>query len=605
MIQCETCKVWQHCPCVGLGNGEVTPDKYYCDSCRPQNHPYKVQNGVLISNSKRAPQLSSAASVLKTKSPKKRNTMNSKETSIPIELLAQKWDEDGTAHESADDSRGSKRRRKTESTSDDDDEGDFHSNTHSQDEDDNHHTVNHHHHHHHHHNNNSNNNNTEHRDDVDEHNHDHGHSNDKAPYHKSSSPTHSSKKSPSSNGTRTYKHKKSTSKASNYTDRHTPSSTSGLDQDDASRYQNHISGAKNGRSTEEDTDGHSVVPSTKRRKTIKPDSLPRDNSLPPEDGEYTGSSTKKDANGERSESRSKKNGTTSRSSKRQSGSDHDNDDSNTLDTSFHSTSTRSSSHAQSPAVVSKKTFSRRHHKGSRHSTPVPGGDSEGTPQPMAPVQPAAVRYPSAKMTLQDMTKRAKQLLDYIARVQVDMADRKNKLSSHSTPPAGTSKAVSDKDSQTPTPTKDSIHGDNQVCPNSARSSIDGTMDGPSDLKALDSKGGEMSSLALTELDSKLLSTSSEILSTQKSKEPGTMDVFPLSGALHIPVTPSSPLEGGDDSSIVPLNGTSDSVVSSEPTETKTQELTPEKVFTSLEMMDKLSGDLIRFQERFGLDGKNL
>ncbi|KAG0035033.1 hypothetical protein BGZ82_005433 [Podila clonocystis] len=535
MIQCETCKVWQHCPCVGLGNGEVTPDKYYCDSCRPQNHPYKVQNGMLISNSKRAPQLSSAAAALKTKSPKKRNTMNSKETSIPIELLAQKWDEDGTAHESADDSRSSKRRRKTESTSDDD-VGDFHSNTHSQDEDDNH-TMNSHHHHHHHHNNN--NNDSENKDDEDEHGHDH--ENETAPHHKSFSPTHSSKKSSSSNGTRTYKHKKSASKASNNTDRHTPSSSSGLEHDDASRYQDHVSGSKNGRSTEEDTDGHSVVPSTKRRKTAKPDSLPRDDSLPPEDGEYTGSSTKNDANGERS--------------------------------------------------------------GSRHSTPVPGGDSEGTPQPMPPVQPAAVRYPSAKMTLQDMTKRAKQLLDYIARVQVDMADRKNKLSSHSTPPMGASKAVPDKDGQTPTPTKDSIHGDNQVCPNSARSSIDGA-DGPSDLKALDSKGGEMDSLALTELDSKLLSTTSETHLTQESKKSMTMDNFPLGGALHIPATPSSPLEGGDDSSIVPMNGTGDSVASSEPTAigTETKELIPEKAFTSLEMMDKLSGALIRFQERFGADG---
>ena len=47
MIQCETCKVWQHCPCVGLGDGEVTPDKYYCDSCRPENHPYRVLDGQL------------------------------------------------------------------------------------------------------------------------------------------------------------------------------------------------------------------------------------------------------------------------------------------------------------------------------------------------------------------------------------------------------------------------------------------------------------------------------------------------------------------------------------------------------------------------------
>lgn len=113
----------------------------------------------------------------------------------------------------------------------------------------------------------------------------------------------------------------------------------------------------------------------------------------------------------------------------------------------------------------------------------------------------------------------------------------------------------------------------------------------------------MGSLALTELDSKLLSTSSETLLTQECKKPRTMDVFPLSGALHIPA-PSSLLEGGDDSSVVPMNGNSDSVAS-EPTETKAKELTPEKAFTSLEMMDKLSGDLIRFQERFGADGQNL
>ncbi|KAK3837630.1 MAG: hypothetical protein JOS17DRAFT_786746 [Linnemannia elongata] len=50
MIQCETCKVWQHCPCVGLGDGLVTPDKYYCDSCRPENHPYHVVDGVLMTN---------------------------------------------------------------------------------------------------------------------------------------------------------------------------------------------------------------------------------------------------------------------------------------------------------------------------------------------------------------------------------------------------------------------------------------------------------------------------------------------------------------------------------------------------------------------------
>lgn len=116
MIQCETCKVWQHCPCVGLGDGEVTPDKYYCDSCRPENHPYRVQNGQLLSNAKST-----------AKPTKKRSTMNSKEASIPMDLMLaqQKWNEEHQ-DEIEDDlppRAAAKRRRKTESsTTDIDDE---------------------------------------------------------------------------------------------------------------------------------------------------------------------------------------------------------------------------------------------------------------------------------------------------------------------------------------------------------------------------------------------------------------------------------------------------------------------------------------------------
>lgn len=38
MIQCETCKSWQHCACMGMHTEEDCPDVYYCEQCRPENH---------------------------------------------------------------------------------------------------------------------------------------------------------------------------------------------------------------------------------------------------------------------------------------------------------------------------------------------------------------------------------------------------------------------------------------------------------------------------------------------------------------------------------------------------------------------------------------
>ncbi|AEY97631.1 FAFL052Cp [Eremothecium gossypii FDAG1] len=37
-IQCESCSVWQHGYCVGIMEGESTPDKYWCEQCRPEQH---------------------------------------------------------------------------------------------------------------------------------------------------------------------------------------------------------------------------------------------------------------------------------------------------------------------------------------------------------------------------------------------------------------------------------------------------------------------------------------------------------------------------------------------------------------------------------------
>ncbi|KAH7339795.1 hypothetical protein B0J17DRAFT_656818 [Rhizoctonia solani] len=38
MIQCEQCFVWQHGLCVGLVRVEDSPEHYYCEQCKPENH---------------------------------------------------------------------------------------------------------------------------------------------------------------------------------------------------------------------------------------------------------------------------------------------------------------------------------------------------------------------------------------------------------------------------------------------------------------------------------------------------------------------------------------------------------------------------------------
>ncbi|CAM0138638.1 Histone deacetylase complex subunit [Umbelopsis sp. WA50703] len=40
MVQCDNCNVWQHCPCVGLAGitEDEMPDQYYCEECKPENH---------------------------------------------------------------------------------------------------------------------------------------------------------------------------------------------------------------------------------------------------------------------------------------------------------------------------------------------------------------------------------------------------------------------------------------------------------------------------------------------------------------------------------------------------------------------------------------
>ncbi|KAF8939486.1 hypothetical protein BGZ58_009573 [Dissophora ornata] len=513
MIQCETCKVWQHCPCVGLGDGEVTPDKYYCDSCRPENHPYKVVNGQLISNSK-----SSTIS----KSTKKRSTMNSKEASLPMEMMLaqQKWfeehqdvfDDDFTPRVS------SKRRKKTESNNTDLEDNITHQDTRMSKE-----------------------------------------SVSALPSRSATSPLTSSKEK---------------------------AGVAGSEQDTAM-----VTASSSSLSQKIHSKDNNEDPS------LTPNSSSQSNShqqVPVLAAVYPAAFTKK------------------------------------------SCSKRGSDRVQSVR------------NGSRHSTPTPA--TEETPQPIAPIAPATVRYPSSKMTIQEMTKRAKQLLDYISRVQIDMADRKSKSGSLSPQDESTStpklkesspkshyhhlsplqchqRNVEVKETslfQLPAAVSaTTIYGDSQVCPDLSRSSMDSTvssMDGLQEPSSpLDTKVPIKESVATKEMTIKVLPMDGRntlpLLSTpplsihdhhhhhhsrhERHERHGSGT--PESEATHEPLTPPHQPTEATEQQQLRQQKDSESLVSSARfaiTE-RDVEMAQPGVITSMELMDKLTGDLIRFQEKFG------
>ncbi|GAA6058921.1 hypothetical protein JCM10212_002873 [Sporobolomyces blumeae] len=51
MIQCDTCKCWQHGPCVGLWEEKECPNRYFCELCKPELHG---QGGVLRKTSRKS-----------------------------------------------------------------------------------------------------------------------------------------------------------------------------------------------------------------------------------------------------------------------------------------------------------------------------------------------------------------------------------------------------------------------------------------------------------------------------------------------------------------------------------------------------------------------
>ncbi|KAI1301129.1 hypothetical protein EDD11_005801 [Mortierella claussenii] len=559
MIQCETCKVWQHCPCVGLGDGEVTPDKYYCDSCRPENHPYKVVNGQLISSSKPN----------STQKPtKKRSTMNSKEASIPMDLMLaqQKWNEEhqDELEEEYTQRASTKRRKKTESSN-----TDFEDDAHTQE----HHA-------------------------------------------KGSSPPSVPPLGPvtaSAAGATASPPERKKLKSTKST-----SPTPPKEQDTRTT---EVTAVATASAVSE------VIPSTvsaAATSTHLPPSTPK---TPPSSTGRNGPS-KKPSPKSASKARSRSSSPTVNGA----ANDFVRED---------STTPKNHSHQQvpsgsSPTTSTKKSFPRRGGErgqstktGSRHSTPVP---VEGTPQPMAPAAPATVRYPSSKMSIQDMTKRAKQLLDYISRVQIDMADRKSKSGSLSPQESGVVKisstphqhhshvedvemrsvrGVSDEPTLFRLPASasvaDAMHGDSQVCPDLSRSSMESTASSMDGIQ-------EPSSPIDVKVPVKEASSGKEM----------TIKVVPMSSQDRAPLLSTPPLSvhdhhhhhrhlrhgsGTPDSEIPhepltpphhPLDHAQDTKGTMSPLTMQDSQIRPDDTpTTSLELMDKLTGDLIRFQEKFG------
>ncbi|KAF9433864.1 hypothetical protein BGZ76_008880 [Entomortierella beljakovae] len=519
MIQCETCKVWQHCPCVGLGDGEVTPDKYYCDSCRPENHPYRVQDGQLISGSKRAaPQTPSTASAnSKAKSSKKRSTINSKDSSLSECPSVEQFCEDssespvnGNGH-----GRASKRRKKSESGTDETGPAAI-SNNYSLNGQDSEEYV----------------------DDY--------FPTDNGTESYTDSTNNSSKalgKTP-----RTSKPKKTINKNSNhYTSPDSPKdSNEPNDSHDAEPP--HTSRKVNGRRGNHSIENDVVIPGeksaiAKRKKVKKSDALQKDEAPAGADNyEEPSQGLKREPSVDALDSIAS----------------NTNNDPN-----------------PAPQSTVKRTGSRRGHT---HTTGSETFTPSGTPQPMQPAPPAKVKYPSSRMTLKDMNKRAQQLLEYIGRVQVEMAEIKNRSiqnplkengeATHQTKSQGLTvdteiqlvKVTSgDPDSRWLSTPPQSVH----------------------EMSHIDGSEQAIKAISKTSIDQTCISLSVE-----------GNDKVPMTPP-HQPTISSCSTTGEMDRSDAPKCHT-DNTEAPSPASTEA---------TSLDLMDRLTGDLIRFQSRFGLYGE--
>ncbi|KEP53418.1 chitin synthase [Rhizoctonia solani 123E] len=94
MIQCEQCSVWQHGVCMGVANVDESPEHYYCEQCKPENHTVLLRKGKypkpvspLVATHVLPPRSASPSGTNTNKppkSPKRRNTMNSRDAAYDL-----------------------------------------------------------------------------------------------------------------------------------------------------------------------------------------------------------------------------------------------------------------------------------------------------------------------------------------------------------------------------------------------------------------------------------------------------------------------------------------------------------------------------------------
>ncbi|KAF7321371.1 Histone deacetylase complex subunit CTI6 [Mycena kentingensis (nom. inval.)] len=93
MVQCETCKVWQHGLCMGYDSeAQLHDDDYYCEQCRPDFHADNLKKSRRkprhsSTNGHQAQRQSRSHSPSQLKQPsKRRNTMNSRDAAFDENL---------------------------------------------------------------------------------------------------------------------------------------------------------------------------------------------------------------------------------------------------------------------------------------------------------------------------------------------------------------------------------------------------------------------------------------------------------------------------------------------------------------------------------------
>ncbi|KAL5631582.1 hypothetical protein ACGC1H_007191 [Rhizoctonia solani] len=127
MIQCEQCSVWQHGVCMGVANVDESPEHYYCEQCKPENHTLLLRKGkypkpvspLVATHVLPARSASPSGTSKPPKSPKRRNTMNSRdaaydEATAQAILISMQQDPDPDAE------NPKRKRKRTRDVEDDD-----------------------------------------------------------------------------------------------------------------------------------------------------------------------------------------------------------------------------------------------------------------------------------------------------------------------------------------------------------------------------------------------------------------------------------------------------------------------------------------------------